>query len=471
MSRTAFEVGQLDAIDQAQLVASGQCKPAELVEWAIERAEALDPALHSIVYPLYDHARSRVAAGVDGPLAGVPMVLKDLVAELAGTPFAEASRYVDGLVSTFTSEIVERFQRAGLVVIGKSNAPEFGMAPHAEPALHGATHNPWSLTHSTSGSSGGSAAAVAAGIVPIGHANDLGGSIRYPAANCGLFGLKPARGRTSLGPEYGDAANGGAVEHVVTRSVRDSAAVLDCVSGPAVGDPYWAPPPDRLFLDEVRAPTGLLRVAYIRRTREDTDAHPDCLAGLDATLALLEGLGHEVVEDPVFDIAPSVGEALGTMFVGFAAWVVDYWTARLGRGPKEGELEPLTQSMMDASRNISASQYLLAVTELQRFTRRVVTAMQGYDVLLNPTMSTPPLELGQTQRGGETVRYAGVVANVTGLPAMSVPLHWNEAGLPIGMHFLGQPNGEAALLRLAAQLEHATPWADRWPPTSVAAFL
>ncbi|MEY2471126.1 MAG: amidase [Actinomycetota bacterium] len=466
----AFEVGRLDAVAQRALVERGEVKATELVEWARQRADALNPQLNAIITPMDE-------AG-DG---GVPMVLKDLVVEVPGVPFAEGSRFVKGTVSEFESELVARYRRAGLVAIGKTNTPEFGMAPHCEPAAFGATHNPWSLGHTTAGSSGGSAAAVASGIVPIGHASDAGGSIRYPASCCALFGLKPTRARNPMGPEYGDALGGAAVEHVLTRTVRDSAFALDATSGSDKGDPYCAPVNPRPFVDEVGAEPGQLRVAYSRTSAEGTDLHPDCLAALDATLALLESLGHRVTEAPFTQIDERTGSAIGTLINGSTAWIAAYWIRRLGREPQPGELEPSTVAMIDAGRRTSAADWLIAQDDINAFTRRSARFFDDYDVFLCPTVTTPPLALGLMSAGtedepfkglaeaGTMIRNAGVIANITGNPAMSVPLFWNGEGLPIGSHFLAPFGGEATVLRLASQLETAQPWADKWPGVSVGA--
>ena len=379
-------------------------------------------------------------------------------------------------MSTYTSEIVHRFERAGLVIVGKSATPEFGMSPSCEGALFGPTRNPWDLNRSTSGSSGGSAAAVAAGIVPIGHANDLGGSIRYPASNCGLFGLKPTRARNPLGPEYGDSMSGWAVEHVLTRSVRDSAAVLDAISGPSPGDPYEVAPPSRPFAVEVGADPGRLRIAYTATTNDGSPGHPDCIAGLDVTVALLDQLGHDASEISLPQLSEEEGEAIGTVFNSATAWVIDYWIRRLGRNPGPDDLEPLTRSYWEMGKQVPAAAYLRSIEVLQRYARRVARFFATYDVFLTPTVSAPPLPIGQMvstpddpfralKISGTTVSYSGVIANLTGNPAMSVPLYWTQDGLPIGMHFLGRFGDEAVLLRLAGQLEEARPWAQRRPPT------
>ena len=475
MTTIATQVAHLDATAQAALVRSGEVTAMELVEGAIDRIEALNPLLGAVVTPLFDQARAAAEAGPTGPFAGVPFLLKDLIIELEGTPFAEGSRFCRGTVSTFTSELVHRLRRAGLVILGRTNTPEFGMAPACEPVLHGPTRNPWDPACSTSGSSGGSAAAVSSGMVPMAHGNDAGGSLRFPASACGLFGLKPTRARNPLGPEYGDAIGGWAVEHALTVSVRDSAALLDATAGPAPGDPYPAPPRQRPFAAEVGADPGRLRIAYTARTPGGTLGHPDCVAALDDAVARCDALGHEVVEAELPGLDDRVGAAIGTVFNAATAWIVAYWTRRLGREPGPDELEPLTRAYADAGRGVSAADYLLAVEELQRFSRTVAAFLTDVDVWLTPTMSEPPARIGEIAaapgdplraiaRGARTVAYPAVVANITGNPAMSVPLWWNEDGLPIGVHFLGRFGDEATLFRLAGQLEAARPWRDRRPP-------
>ena len=476
MTTLLAQLAGLDATAQADLVRAGEVTPSELVAAAIERVEELNPTLNAVVTPMFDRALAQAQASASGPFTGVPMVLKDLVAEVEGVRFTEGSRFLGANVSTHTSEHVRRLQRAGLVIVGKSATPEFGMSPSCEGALFGPTRNPWDLGRSTSGSSGGSAAAVASGMVPIGHANDLGGSIRYPASNCGLFGLKPTRARTPLGPEYGDAVSGWAVEHALTRSVRDSAALLDAVCGPMRGDPYVVVAPLRPFAAEVGAAPGRLRIAYTARTSDGSEGHPDCVAGLDATVALLDDLGHHVTEAPLPEMREDDGEAIGVVFNSATAWIVDYWVRRLGREPATDELEPLTRAFWDAGRGVSAATFLRSVEVLQRYARRVAEFFVSYDLFLTPTVSAPPLPLGEMvssvdeplralEVGGRTVAYSGVIANLTGNPAMSIPLHWNDQGLPLGMHFLGRFGDEAVLFRLAGQLEEARPWAHRRPPT------
>jgi amidase len=476
------ELSVLDACAQAELVRTGQVTAAELVTAAIERIEALNPALNAVVTPAFDQAAAAARTRLAGPFAGVPYLLKDLACEMEGVRFTEGSRFLAGHVSARDSELVARLRRAGLVIAGKTNTPEFGMAPACEPVLFGPARNPWDPRRSTSGSSGGSAAAVASGMVPFAHGNDLGGSLRYPASACGLFALKPTRARNPLGPEYGDIAAGSATEHALTRSVRDSAALLDATSGPDLGDPYWAPPTARKFLDEVGADPGRLRIGCTTRTPEGDLGHPDCVAAADHAARLCASLGHEVTETAWPGFTPEVGAAIGTMIYAATAWIMRYWIRRVGREPEPGEIEPLNQALWQAGEKVTAAEWLLAVEDIQRFSRRVARFFTGFDMFLTPTMSTPPLPIGamastpedpwrSLEVSSQTVRYAGVIANLTGNPAMSVPLWWNAEGLPIGAHFLGRFGDEATLIRLAAQLEAAQPWAARRPAVHAAGPL
>jgi amidase len=312
-------------------------------------------------------------------------------------------------------------------------------------------------------------------MVPAAHCNDLGGSLRYPASACGLFGLKPSRARNPLGPEYGDVVNGWACEHALTRTVRDSAALLDVTAGPAPGDPYGLPAPSRPFTVEATTDPGRLRIGYTARTPEGLPGHPDCVAAVEDAAALCASLGHDVVDAELPGLTPEVGSAISTVFVAATDWVVEYWTRRLGRAPADDDLEPLTRAYREQGRQVSAARYLLAIQDCQAFARTVARFLTDIDVWLTPTLSTPPAHIGDItstpdeplralEVGGRTVAYAGVVANITGNPAMSVPLSWNGDGLPIGVHFLGRAGDEATLFRLAGQLEAARPWAGRTPP-------
>ena len=311
-------------------------------------------------------------------------------------------------------------------------------------------------------------------MVPAAHGNDLGGSIRYPASCCGLFGLKPTRARVPLGPEYADACGAMAVEHALTRTVRDSAAILDVISGPMLGDPFPAPTIDRPFLMEVGTDPRPLRIAYSAVAADGHQTHPDCVAALDAAIALSERLGHHVEERWLPPITPEVGAAIGVAFGSVVDWIVRYWIRDLGREPAAGELEPLTQLYWEQGRGATAGDYLLALEELRRYSRRVAAFFTEVDLWLTPTLAQPPLRLGEMTgtpadplagmaAANGFVAFAGIIANITGNPAMSVPLHWNDAGLPIGVHALAPFGDEATLFRFASQLERAQPWSHRRP--------
>jgi amidase len=465
----------LDATAQAQLVRNRALKPLELVEAAIARVERLNPTLNAVVAPMFDEARRATREELGGPFTGVPFLLKDLVAEYAGAPLGEGSRFLAGYVASEDTELVRRYRRAGLVVMGKTNTPEFGILPTTEPRRFGPTRNPWDLARTPGGSSGGSAAAVAAGMVPMAHANDGGGSIRIPAACCGLFGLKPTRARNPLGPRYGDMFCGLVAEHAVTRSVRDSAALLDATAGPDPGDPYWAPPPARPFAAEVQTEPGRLHIAFTTRAPTGVPVHPDCVVAVEEAARLAAGLGHEVTEGtPAID-ADLLTSAFITLWSAGCAWSIDDWARRSGRTPAPEQLEALTSLLAEMGRRRSAAELLLAVQDLQRVSRDVARFFETYDIWLTPTLAEPPLPLGSFEDSEDPLhglrRSAAFVpftpiANVTGQPAMSVPLHWNSQGLPIGTHWVGHFGHEATLFRLAAQLEAAHPWAHRRPPVA-----
>jgi amidase len=471
-----------DAVAQADLVHRRLLRPVDLVRDAIERIEALDPMLNAVITTDFDRALDTAAhTDPDRPFAGVPILLKDLCVEADGIRFCEGSRFLRDHVSRGDQEYVRRLRRAGFVVLGKTNTPEFGMAPTAEPRLFGATANPWNLDHTTGGSSGGSAAAVAAGMVPVAHGNDAGGSIRIPASACGLFGLRPTRARNTLGPRYGDAFGGMVSEHVLSRTVRDSAALLDATAGPAAGDPYWAPPHSGTWAGEVGRSPGRLRIAFTRRTAEGELGHPDVLAALDDAIELLTDLGHELFERDLDELTPKVGSAIGRMYGAAVDWILRYWIDEIGRTPEPDELEPLTRLYWERGKQVGGGELLMAMTTIQQFTRAVAAATDGpdgFDLWLSPTLAEPPPRLGDLvatdddptaaeARSARFVAYPLVVANLTGRPAMSVPMSWNADGLPIGVHFLGPFGGEGVLLRLASQIEEARPWADRWAPGSI----
>ncbi len=331
------EYTSYDGLGLAELVAKGEVTASELVEEAIVRIEKHNPTLNAVIYKIYDEARgtakNQVAPGSDGRFPGVPFLLKDILGDCKGVPTTSGCRFFAGLPAPFDAELVVRYRRAGLIPLGKTNAPELGILPTTEPQFYGPSRNPWNTLHSTGGSSGGSAAAVAAGIVPIAHANDGGGSIRIPAACCGLVGLKPTRARNPLGPLFGDLMSGLVSEHVLTRTVRDSAAVLDCTAGPDVGDPYWAPPPERPYLEEVSRDPGRLRLAYWSRTFPGEPVHPDCVAAVEKAARLCEGLGHEVAEGaPPVDM-DQISGALRVLFASNAMAMINLMALVTGRKP------------------------------------------------------------------------------------------------------------------------------------------
>src|SRR5437588_5623582 len=469
--------GNLDAIAQAELVRKGEVSPAELVDDAIARIEKLNPELNAVIHPLFDKAR-REATGelADGPFTGVPMVLKDLICHSAGHALHEGMRFLKE--QNWTEEedqyLAAKFRAAGFVFVAKTNTPELGILPACEPDAHGATRNPWNKAHSTGGSSGGSAAAVASGMVPVGHANDGCGSIRIPASECGLVGLKPTRARTSLGPEFGDVFGGLVHEHVVTRSVRDTAAVLDAVHGPMPGDPFAAPPPERPFLDEVGSDPGRLRIGILTST-PGGDVHPDCVAAVDDAGRLLESLGHTIeAECPKAMDDPEVTQQFITFWSAGNAWALDYWTRKTGKTIGPEDVENLTWAFCELGRSFTATQWLASREWLQRWSRDMAEWWAGgFDVLVTPTIAEPPPKLGEFDSPPDNplqglFRAAGLVPftppfNITGQPAVSLPLSSNDAGLPIGVQLVAAFGREDVLLRVAAQLEQAQPWCDRVP--------
>jgi amidase len=367
-------------------------------------------------------------------------------------------------------------KRAGLVIVGKSNTPEMGISPSTEPRLHGATRNPWSLGHSAGGSSGGAAAAVAAGMLPMAHATDGGGSIRIPASACGLFGLKPTRARNPAGPDAGEGWSGASVGHAVTRSVRDSAALLDATSGPDVGDPYWAPPPARPFLQEVGRDPGRLRIALTAKPWFDGPVDPECAEAARAAAKLCEGLGHHIEE-----ARPEIDEAAwqrstAVIVTASLTFVLETRAAALGRQLGPDDIERITWERVQLARTFSAADYARAIHTVHRTGRVVARFLERYDVLITPTMAQPPHPLGVLDLSNpdtaafNAARNASIgftsLFNSSGHPAMSVPLAMSRSGLPLGVQFVARFGDEATLFRLASQLEAAQPWKDRRPRVS-----
>jgi amidase len=471
------ELAWLDATGQADLVRKREVKPIELVEAAIERIERLNPQLNAVVTSMYEEARN-VANGSlpDGAFPGVPFLLKDLQAPYRGVKMTAGSRYLADFVPDLDSELVKRYKRAGLIVVGKTNTPELGVLPTTEPQLFGPTLNPWERTRTAGGSSGGSAAAVASGMVAMAHANDGGGSIRIPASCCGVFGLKPTRARNPLGPHYGDVFGGLVAEHAVTRSVRDSAALLDATAGPELGDPYCAPTHTRSFAQEVRLDPGKLRIAFTTVAPTGVPVHADCIAAVQEAAGLCADLGHEVEEATPQLNAEMLVKSFTTIWWAGIAWMADSLSFAVGKEPAQNDFEPGTWFLIELGRRQSAPAYLLAVQTMQVYARRIAHFMERYDVWLTPTLAEPPLPLGSFDSTPDDplagMRRAALfvpftpICNATGQPAMSVPLYWNNEGLPVGTHFVGRFGDEATLFRLAAQLEAAKPWVDRHPPVS-----
>lgn len=488
------EYGNYDGLGLAELVRKKKVTPAELAEEAIQRIETHNPKLNAVINKLYERARNAAKSDLpDGPFKGVPFLIKDLMSTLEGIPTSMGNKLWKDIPAKADSELARRWLKSGVVVVGKTNTPEFGLTPYTESDTFGPARNPWDTERTPGGSSGGSGAAVAARIVPMATGGDGGGSIRIPSSACGLFGLKPTRGRTPLGPEVGESWSGFTIEHVLTRSVRDSAAMLDATAGADVGAPYIIPEAGP-FLKEVGKKPGKLKVAFSTKPMLGKKVHADCVQGVEETVQLLQELGHEVEEAaPVID-----GEAYSLAFLTILAGHMraDIEEAAEAAGKKvsvdDFDVESLGLGIFGTI--LKASDYVRAMRYLQKVSRQIGRFFEDYDVLLTPVLNQPPVKIGELapspseqallktigRLGANWVLNAlGVIKqlaaqnyefipwtpvfNVTGQPAMSVPLHWNEAGLPIGMHFVGRWGNEATLFRLAGQLEKAKPWFDKAP--------
>jgi amidase len=457
----------MDAIGTAELIRNGELSPREVVEEAIRRIEKYDPALNAVVSTRFEEALQEVDRGLpDGPLQGVPTLIKDLEADVAGLPRTGGSRLFAEARAIRDSEVVARYRRAGMVVLGTTNSPEFGKNASTEPVLHGPTRNPWSSAHSTGGSSGGSAAAVAAGMVPVAHGNDGGGSIRIPASMCGLFGLKPSRGRVPTWPYSGALASPVTAHHALTTTVRDSALLLDVAAGPVPGDALGAPTPDRSFLKHVGRPPGRLRIGWATTVPGDIPVHPDCAAAVARAADVCRDLGHEVTE-VALDYDPSqVMAASGTIMAASLVATVDRRLGELRRELRDDDLEPFTRMLLEHGRTITGVQVVEALRAAQEAGWRLGRHFADIDVLLLPTLAQPVPLLGTLDttrpesiyQHGTTYSVCTSVFNVTGLPAMSVPFGTDHAGLPVGVQFAADLGGEGLLLRLAGQLEEAAPW-------------
>jgi amidase len=461
-----MELAFLSAVEQARLVRSGDVSSTELVQLSLERIERLDASLNAFVTVCGDLALSearRIDAGQDdAPFRGVPIAVKDLTAT-AGIRTTYSSRAFAENVPDFDTAVVRRIRDAGFVIVGKTNTPEFGTTAFTESELNGAARNPWNTERTAGGSSGGAAVAVASGLVPIAHATDGGGSIRIPASCCGLFGLKPSRGRVSSAP-FG-SLEGLSTAGPMARTVEDAAHFLDVLAGYEPGDPWWAPPPAEPFASATATAPERLRIGVTSTPPIDTPVDGECVRAVEVAAGVLAGLGHEVVEAT----PPWREPELFTMFL-------SVWQVGPALHPVDDVLmTPLNRGLVESARAMSAADYARAVAALQAFARRVVAFWDEVDVLLTPTLALPPVPIGwqeavegaipQLLRNVEFTPFTAV-ANLTGQPAMSLPLHWSDDGLPVGVHAIGPPAGEAILLQLAAEVERTQPWADRRPPVS-----
>lgn len=487
------EYDDLDALGLAAKIREKAISPEEALDAAIARIEARNPRLNAVVHTMFDRAKARAGKLPEGPLRGVPFLVKDLKLQLAGTPTTNSSKLSMQKIAQGTSVLAERYEAAGLQIVGKTNTPEFGIMGITEPEVRGACKNPWDTGHTPGGSSGGSASAVAARMVPIAHGGDGGGSIRIPASACGLFGLKPTRGRVTMAPFAGEAWGGFVQEHVLARSVRDSAALLDVADPPTPGEPYGVPAKARPWIDEVSASPGKLRIAFTRDTLYAGDTHPDCAAAVEDAVKLLRELGHEVVE-----AKPSVPreEMVRAYFLTVAAGVarfVEIASQDAGKKrPSASDFEPATWLLALIAWKTSAPQLIAAQQTMQRVGRDVAGFFERHDVFVTSTLARPPAKIGElalsfaeraqmqilsalplhklldvalSKMGSGKLAYTPntQLFNQTGQPAMSVPLFWNAQGLPIGTQFAARFGDEATLFRLGAELEKARPWAHRKP--------
>lgn len=470
-------LGELDAVGQAELLRGGEIAPDAAVELAIDRIQRLDPALGVLVTPMFEDGRRRIRQGLpDGPFTGVPILVKDFLCSTGGDPYYAGMK---GLRDRHwraprTSHLAARLRAAGFVILGRTNTPELALMLTTEPEAFGPTRNPWNPRHSAGGSSGGSAAAVAARLVPVAHGNDGAGSIRVPASACGVVGLKPSRGRLSLGPDIGESLGLLAVEGPLTRSVRDSAALLDVMAGPMPGDPCVAPPPIRPFAQQAREQGRPLRIAVVREAPDGISPSPDCVAAVDQTAVLLRDLDHELEPvDPEFLSTAEIDEDLAVRNCANVAASLESWSVRTGTPIGERDVEPMTWELAERGRRHSAARLAGALAALQSHGRRTGRWFSaGYDLVLSPTMAKLPPALGVFAAGPDPMRPVELsrpfVAftlpfNISGQPAISLPLYWNDAGLPIGVQLAARYGREDLLLSVAASLEAARPWGHHRP--------
>ena len=467
------EYGSYDGIGLAELIRKKQVSAGELLDEAIARTARVDPQINAVVVKHYDYAQRQIDKGLpDGPFTGVPFLLKDLdILQGTRTTFG-ASIYKDE-VADRTGTLAQRFLKSGVTIFGKSASPEFGLMPTTDSRLHGPTRNPWNLAHSSGGSSGGAAAAVAARVLPVTHASDGGGSIRIPASASGVFGLKPTRARNPLGPDRGEGWGGFSCGHVVSISVRDSAAMLDAVHGPEPTSPYVAPAPERPFLQEVGRDPGRLRIAFTDKSPFGDAIDPEIAAAVREIATLLAGLGHHV-EERAPDLAADPAAVMATIVGANTALTVRFTEARFGRAMTDRDFEILTLASAHNAQKTTATDYVAAQLSAFQISRGLAAFFETCDVFLCPTLCAPPLRIGELNTMSQDLSHIAPILrrympatsmfNMSGQPAMSVPLAWNKAGLPLGMMFATRFGDEATLFRLAAQLEQERPWKDKLPP-------
>ena len=487
------EYPQYDATGLAALIARREVSAAEVLEAALARLEAVNPKINAFCTPMIDAARARAAGPLDGPFAGVPFLLKDIAQHVKGVPTSAGSRVLKDWCPDVTSEIVLRFERAGLVSFGKTTLPELALKGCTESRLWGPTRNPWNLDRTPGGSSGGAAAAVAAGIVPAASASDGGGSIRIPASYCGLFGLRPGRGRVPPGPTHDEFWEGASSEHVLTHTVRDSAGLLDAIHGADLGSPFRIAPPERPYAEEVGRDPGRLRIGFSTASPINQPVDPDYIRAIHDTAKLLEGLGHQVEEArPAID-GMALARCYLTMYYGQTAAAVDHACALTGAREADFELE--TRALALFGRSLTAGEYVARRQEWNGFMRALGAFHQRFDLYLIPSAAQAPAAIGSQELPmaeqlamravlrlglGRQVLNSGVIdriaakslgrvpftqlSNLTFTPSMSVPLHVDRGGLPVGVQFVAASGGEGLLIRLAAQLEAAAPWAERRAP-------
>jgi amidase len=470
------DFSDVDALGQAALVASGAASPAELLEAAIARAEAANPALNFMAQPLYDRARTAAKSAFSGPFAGVPFLVKDLHMHIAGERSGEGSRLWSDYRPDYNSTLYERMLASGLNTFGKTTSPELGLTVTTESKATGLTRNPWNLAHSAGGSSGGAACAVAAGVVPIAQASDGGGSIRCPASACGVFGMKPSRGRVPQGPNVTESWLGLTVAHAVSRSVRDSAALLDAIAGPELGSRYIAPIPAGTFLEACHRDPSRLRIALMIEPLTGVPVHPEVAAATRDAARLLESLGHHVEEATPDISGAELGEAMVAILGACTAADIGNRLKQLGRDDAGDDIETVTQMFVHIGKNTSGLQVIAANDVFQQAAIIIAQFLTRYDVILSPVFAQPPIELGKidlspTDIASWTANITGyspytALANQTGQPAMSLPLGMSSTGLPIGVMVTGRYGEEVLLYALAGQIERAAPWAGRRPPTA-----